>query len=254
MKATVSSLQPPQDPLVSPSATLHAERKPDPVIAIANLSKVYSMGQTQVHALRNISVEIQRGEYVAIVGSSGSGKSTLMNMIGLLDRPTSGSYRLQGTEVNRMGKSELASVRNRQIGFIFQRFHLLPRTSALRQVELPLFYADVPARRATDIAQQALVQVGLGDRMQHRPEELSGGQQQRVAIARALVNQPSLLLADEPTGALDTKTGQDIMKVFRQLHACGMTLIIVTHDPDVARQAERVITLSDGQIVSDNYR
>lgn len=224
-----------------------------PVIEISAISKSYQMGGTAVHALRSVSLTINRGEYVAIIGASGSGKSTLMNMIGLLDRPTTGSYRLSNTEVSQMNKAELATVRNREIGFIFQRFHLLPRTSAQRQVELPLFYAGVPARDATKMAIEALTRVGLGERAHHRPDELSGGQQQRVAIARALVNRPSLLLADEPTGALDSKTGEDVMRIFKQLHEQGMTIVVVTHDMSVAKRAERIITLSDGRIVKDEY-
>jgi putative ABC transport system ATP-binding protein len=224
-----------------------------PVIEIEALAKVYQMGETEVQALRGVSLTIHAGEYVAIVGASGSGKSTLMNMIGLLDRPTGGSYRLRGMEVSQTSKAELARLRNSEIGFIFQRFHLLARTSAQRQVELPLFYAGVPARQAAAAARRALEQVGLGERAHHRPDELSGGQQQRVAIARALVNQPSLLLADEPTGALDSKTGADVMEIFKRLHAQGMTLIVVTHDMNVAKRAERVIVLSDGLIVRDEY-
>lgn len=224
------------------------------VIHIQNMTKVYMMGSSEVNALRNISLTIRRGEYVSIVGSSGSGKSTLMNMIGLLDRPTSGYYHLRNTEVSKMEKGDLADVRNREIGFVFQRFNLLPRTTAQQQVELPLFYAGVPAKKAREMASQTLTQVGLGDRLTHRPEELSGGQQQRVAIARALVNQPSLLLADEPTGALDSKTSEDVMNIFQRLHQDSMTLIVVTHDMEVARQAQRIITLSDGHLVSDEYR
>ncbi|RIK38704.1 MAG: macrolide ABC transporter ATP-binding protein [Chloroflexi bacterium] len=226
----------------------------EPVIEIEQLTKCYQMGETEVHALRGTSLTIRAGEYVAIVGASGSGKSTLMNMIGLLDQPTSGSYRLRGTEVSQMSKAELATLRNREIGFIFQRFHLLARTSAQRQVELPLFYAGVPARQAAQIARQTLEQVGLGERVHHRPEELSGGQQQRVAIARALVNRPSLLLADEPTGALDSKTGNDVMQIFNRLHKQGLTLVLVTHDMNVAKRAERIITLSDGLIVRDEVQ
>lgn len=224
-----------------------------PVIEIGEMTKSYQMGETTVHALRGVSLTIRSGEYVAIIGASGSGKSTLMNMIGLLDRPSTGSYRLRSTEVSQMNKAELATVRNREIGFIFQRFHLLPRTSAQRQVELPLFYAGVPSRTAAKMAIEALTRVGLGERAHHRPDELSGGQQQRVAIARALVNRPSLLLADEPTGALDSKTGEDVLRIFQQLHEQGMTLVVVTHDMNVAKRAERTIMLSDGVIVKDEY-
>ena len=235
-------------------ANTSTKHRGQPVIDIQKLTKIYQMGDSTVHALRGVSLAIHPGDYVAIVGASGSGKSTLMNMIGLLDRPTGGSYRLEGTEVSQMTKQQLAEMRNREIGFIFQRFHLLARTSAQRQVELPLFYAGVPARQASKMALNALQQVGLGERAGHRPEELSGGQQQRVAIARALVNQPSLILADEPTGALDSKTGQDVMRIFRNLHDQGLTLVIVTHDMNVAKQAERIIMLSDGQIVKDEYQ
>jgi putative ABC transport system ATP-binding protein len=229
------------------------QRKAEPVIEIEQLTKIYRMGGNEVQALRGVSLTIEAGEYVAIVGASGSGKSTLMNMIGLLDRPTAGSYRLCGAEVSQMRKEQLADMRNREIGFIFQRFHLLARTSAQRQVELPLFYAGVPARQAAQQAYNALERVGLGERANHRPDELSGGQQQRVAIARALVNQPSLLLADEPTGALDSKTGQDVLQIFKHLHQQGMTLVVVTHDMNVAKRAERIIALSDGRIVKDEY-
>lgn len=237
------------------SSNIHhaTQRKAEPVIEIEQLTKIYHMGGNEVQALRGVSLSIEAGEYVAIVGASGSGKSTLMNMIGLLDRPSDGSYRLCGTEVSQMSKEQLADMRNREIGFIFQRFHLLARTSAQRQVELPLFYAGVPARQATQQAYNALERVGLGERANHRPDELSGGQQQRVAIARALVNQPSLLLADEPTGALDSKTGQDVLRIFKQLHHQGMTLVVVTHDMNVAKRADRIITLSDGRIVKDDY-
>ena len=233
--------------------THRTRRNAAPLIDIQAIKKVYTMGETTVHALRGVSLTIYTGEYVAIVGSSGSGKSTLMNTLGLLDSPSEGSYCLRGAEVSRMNKAQLADLRNREIGFVFQRFHLLPRTSAQRQVELPLFYGGVSARQAAQRAYAALQQVGLGERAHHRPEELSGGQQQRVAIARALVNQPSLLLADEPTGALDSKTGNDVMQIFKSLHQQGLTLITVTHDMAVARRAERIITLSDGRIVSDEY-
>lgn len=221
------------------------------VIEIQDMTKVYQMGETKVHALNGVSLTIHAGEYVAIIGTSGSGKSTLMNMIGLLDQPTSGSYRIRGTETSKLSQSHMADMRNNEIGFVFQRFNLLARTDARRQVELPLFYAGVSAREASKKAVGALTRVGLGDRTHHRPDELSGGQQQRVAIARALVNRPSLLLADEPTGALDTKTGEEVMELFEELHQQGMTLVVVTHDMDVAQQAQRIITLRDGQIISD---
>lgn len=222
-----------------------------PVIDITDLTKIYQMGEVQVHALRGVTLQVQTGEYLAIMGSSGSGKSTLMNMIGLLDRPTSGSYRIRGAESSQLSKSRLADLRNHEIGFVFQQFNLLPRMSATRQVELPLFYASTPRRESREMARQALTLVGLAERASHRPDELSGGQQQRVAIARALVNNPSLLLADEPTGALDSKTGAEVMDLFDQLHTQGMTIILVTHDPIVAKRAKRIITLSDGLILSD---
>jgi putative ABC transport system ATP-binding protein len=215
------------------------------------MTKVYQMGDIQVHALRGVSLEVQAGEYVAIMGASGSGKSTLMNMIGLLDRPTDGTYSIRGTEASKMSKSQLADLRNHEIGFVFQQFNLLPRISAYRQVELPLFYAGTPRRESRKLALDALERVGLAERVSHRPDELSGGQQQRVAIARALVNKPAILLADEPTGALDSKTGDEVMTLFDELHEQGLTIIMVTHEPHVAQHAQRVVTLSDGHIVSD---
>jgi putative ABC transport system ATP-binding protein len=221
------------------------------LIQIEELTKTYQMGDIQVHALREVSLQVQPGEYVAIMGTSGSGKSTLMNMIGLLDRPTRGSYKIRGTESSQLGKNELADLRNREIGFVFQRFNLLPRVSARQQVELPLFYAGLSNRQSRDMATAALERVGLADRASHRPDELSGGQQQRVAIARALVNRPALLLADEPTGALDTKTGTGVLALFDELHAQGLTVIMVTHDPNVAHRAGRIVTLTDGNIVAD---
>ncbi len=209
------------------------------------------MGTTEVHALRDVSLTIERGEYVAIIGASGSGKSTLMNVLGLLDRPTNGSFRIRGVEAAKLSKNRMAELRNQEIGFVFQRFNLLARTSARRQVELPLFYAGVSSREASRRAVAVLQRVGLGDRTDHKPEELSGGQQQRVAIARALVNEPSLVLADEPTGALDSKTGQELLALFDELHARGITLIVVTHDIGVASRAGRIITLFDGNILED---
>ena len=222
-----------------------------PLIQIVDMTKVYQMGDIQVHALRGVSLTVQMGEYVAVMGSSGSGKSTLMNMIGLLDRPTSGSYKIRGTESSKLSKRQLADLRNQEIGFVFQQFNLLPRVHARRQVELPLFYAGISGRRSREMALAALERVGLADRANNRPEELSGGQQQRVAIARALVNQPGLLLADEPTGALDSKTSTEVMELFDELHRQGLTLVMVTHDPLVAQRAKRVVTLSDGLVVSD---
>jgi putative ABC transport system ATP-binding protein len=232
------------DGRVEPGATA-------PVIEISNLCKVYVMGATEVHALRDVSLTIRKGEYVAIIGASGSGKSTLMNMIGLLDRPTSGTYRISGVEASQLSKDRMADLRNREIGFVFQRFNLLARTPARRQVELPLFYAGVPARKSAAMATEALQLVGLGERLDHRPDELSGGQQQRVAIARALVNNPGIVLADEPTGALDSKTGQELLALFDELHQQGITMVVVTHDMGVASRAERVVTLLDGVVVED---
>jgi putative ABC transport system ATP-binding protein len=224
---------------------------PPPVIAIDDVTKTYQMGEVAVHALCGVSLTVKRGEYVAIIGASGSGKSTLMNVIGLLDRPTRGSYQIRGKEVSQLSKSAQADIRNREIGFVFQRFNLLPRTSAQAQVELPLFYAGVTGATAKRRAVEALTRVGLETRIDHRPDQLSGGQQQRVAIARALVTQPSLLLADEPTGALDSKTTAEILDLFDELHAQGLTLVVVTHEHAVAARAARIITISDGAVISD---
>ena len=223
----------------------------DAVITLTGLTKTYTMGEVKVQALENFSTTIRQGDYVAIIGPSGSGKSTLMNLIGLLDTPTAGAYELAGREVSGLSRSQRARVRNQEIGFVFQRFNLLARTQAVKQVELPLFYAGITGGPAHKLAAAALERVGLADRMDHRPEQLSGGQQQRVAIARALVNEPSLLLADEPTGALDSKTAAQIMTLFDELNAQGMTLIVVTHDSKVAAHARRVITLADGRLESD---
>ncbi len=222
-----------------------------PVIRVTNLKREYQVGSETVRALQGVDISIQRNEYVAIMGPSGSGKSTLMNLIGCLDTPSAGEYWLNGLEVSTMGDDELARVRNREIGFVFQTFNLLPRASALHNVELPLIYAGVKARTRRERAAAALTRVGLGDRMDHRPSELSGGQRQRVAIARALVNEPSILLADEPTGNLDSTTSEEIMAVFEELHGQGQTVIMVTHERDIAAHAHRIVTLRDGLIHSD---
>jgi putative ABC transport system ATP-binding protein len=223
----------------------------DPLISINDVQKVYDMGPVQVRALDGVSLEIAPGDYIAIMGPSGSGKSTLMNLIGCLDTPSSGSYRLKGREIARMDDDELARIRNLEIGFIFQTFNLLARTDALQNVELPLIYSGVSRRERHERAKKALEAVGLGDRMHHRPNEMSGGQRQRVAIARALVNSPSILLADEPTGNLDSTTGEEIMALIGKLHAQGNTILLVTHEDELAQQASRVIRLRDGRIVSD---
>jgi putative ABC transport system ATP-binding protein len=221
------------------------------IIDIHHISKVYTMGEEKVHAVKDISLKIARNEYVAIMGPSGSGKSTLMNILGCLDTPTSGSYTLNGNVVSEMSDNELAEIRNKEIGFVFQTFNLLPRYSTLKNVELPLVYAGVPAAVRREKAEKALQAVGLSDRMGHKPNELSGGQRQRVAIARALVNNPSIILADEPTGNLDTKTGDDVMKMFEELWLQGNTIIVVTHEPDIAAHARRIIRVRDGLIESD---
>jgi putative ABC transport system ATP-binding protein len=216
-----------------------------------DLWKTYVMGSEEIHALRGVSIQIERGEYVAIMGPSGSGKSTLMNLIGCLDTPTRGSYLLNGKQVSQMNDNELAQIRNEEIGFVFQTFNLLPRASALQNVELPLVYAGVAARDRQARARAALEKVELASRMTHRPNELSGGQRQRVAIARALVNNPSILLADEPTGNLDSKTGAEIMALFSRLHEAGNTIVLVTHEADIAAFARRSIHLRDGQVEKD---
>src|SRR5437868_8813293 len=223
------------------------------VIDIENITKVYVMGEETVHALRGVSLQIRRNEYLAIMGPSGSGKSTLMNMLGCLDTPSSGRYFFNGKDVSAMDDDELAGIRNHEIGFVFQTFNLLPRSTSLRNVELPLIYAGMDPEFREEKAAHALEEVGLGDRMQHKPNELSGGQRQRVAIARALVNDPSIILADEPTGNLDSKTGEEIMKLFEQLHDTGQTIVLVTHESDIAAHALRHIHLRDGFIESDDY-
>ena len=225
-----------------------------PLIETRDLWKTYIMGEEEIHALRGVSIQIERGEYVAIMGPSGSGKSTLMNLIGCLDTPSKGSYLLNNKEVASMNDDELAQIRNQEIGFVFQTFNLLPRATALHNVELPLIYAGVAGKERQERARQALEKVDLTSRASHRPNELSGGQRQRVAIARALVNDPSILLADEPTGNLDSKTGNEIMGVFDRLHESGNTIVLVTHEPDIAAYAHRAIHIRDGQVEKDVKR
>ena len=225
----------------------------NPVIQLENIQKVYDTGGVPVYALRDVNLEIQRGEFVAIMGTSGSGKSTLMNILGCLDRPTAGRYLLEGMDVSRLDKDQRAIVRNQKLGFVFQGFNLLRRTTALENVELPLIYAGVPAAERARRARVALSTVGLAHREDNQPNQLSGGQQQRVAIARALVNDPSMLLADEPTGNLDTQTSIDVMNVFQRLNReSGITIVLVTHEPDIAAYADRIITVRDGRVVCDN--
>ena len=224
------------------------------LIETRDLWKTYVMGEEEIHALRGVSIEIQRGEYVAIMGPSGSGKSTLMNLIGCLDVPDSGTYELAGRDTSKLSDDELARIRNEEIGFVFQTFNLLPRATALHNVELPLVYAGISGKDRQDRARQALEKVELTSRAAHRPNELSGGQRQRVAIARALVNNPSILLADEPTGNLDSKTGNEIMGLFDRLHQAGNTIILVTHEADIAAYAHRVINIRDGQVEKDAKR
>ena len=221
------------------------------MISVKDLEKTYQMGTERVRALRGVSLTIERGEYVAIMGPSGSGKSTLMNIIGCLDTPSSGGYELNGKQVSQMTDDELAHVRNREIGFVFQTFNLLPRADALHNVELPLIYRGIPGKERKERSMQALDSVGLGDRVHHKPNEMSGGQRQRVAIARALVNNPSIILADEPTGNLDSKTGEEIMEVFDHLNEQGHTIILVTHEEGIAKHSRRTVRLHDGEVAVD---
>ena len=239
-----------------PEAADDADLPPQPdaepaLISLEEIHRVYRVGGEEVRALDGVSVAVRRGEWVAIVGQSGSGKSTLMNIVGCLDTPSSGSYRLNGVDVQQLCDDELADLRNKEIGFVFQTFQLLARSTALANVELPLVYRGVPRRRRREMAEEALCRVGLQQRMHHRPNELSGGQRQRVAVARALVGTPSLLLADEPTGNLDTTTGEEIIGLFTELHSAGNTIVLVTHEPKLAARCPRAVRLSDGKVVAD---
>ncbi|HTU50096.1 MAG TPA: ABC transporter ATP-binding protein [Acidobacteriaceae bacterium] len=248
MTFEISTESAPTSPATRPAA---AKPESDEVIVVDNLWKTYNMGAEQVHALRGVNLRIRHNEYVAIMGPSGSGKSTLMNLIGCLDTPTQGSYWLNGHEVSELNDDELARIRNKEIGFVFQTFNLLARATALHNVELPLIYNGTPAEERIERAKAALTAVNLGERMYHKPNELSGGQRQRVAIARALINHPSIILADEPTGNLDSKTGAEIMALMDELHAKGNTIIVVTHEPDIASYAHRIVHIRDGEIASD---
>jgi putative ABC transport system ATP-binding protein len=225
---------------------------PPPLLSLENVTKVYQMGDVEVHALRGVSLTIAEGEFVAVMGASGSGKSTLMNIVGCLDRPTGGVYRLDGEDISRLDRYALARKRNRTLGFVFQSFNLLSRTSALENVELPLLYAGVSTRERHERASAALHRVGLGDRVHHHPNQMSGGQQQRVAIARALVGDPRVILADEPTGNLDSATSVEVMAIFQDLRLSGITVVLVTHEPDIASYAARVVTMKDGKVLSDH--
>ncbi len=250
--ASIAARVPRQRPLVrrvKPAAG--APTRPYPVIQVHDVTKTYELGQIRVRALRNVSLRIDAGDLVAIMGSSGSGKSTLMNILGCLDVPTSGRYEIDGLDVSRMDEDDLSDLRNRKIGFVFQSFNLVPRTSAVVNVELPLAYAGLRGAERRGRAERALRSVGMGHRLNHQPAELSGGQQQRVAVARAIVTNPSLILADEPTGNLDSHSSEDVLRIFARLNEEGRTVVLITHEPDVAAQAKRVIRLSDGQIVED---
>ena len=233
---------------------MEAQQTQEPVIILQNIVKTYSMGDTSFNALDGIDLRIEQGSFVAIMGASGSGKSTMMNILGCLDRPTSGAYWLDGQQVANLSDDELAVVRNQKLGFIFQNFNLLPRMNALHNVALPLIYAGVPLSERLKKAEKALVSVGLGDRLHHKPNEMSGGQRQRVAVARALVNEPSIVMADEPTGNLDTKSGDEVMKLFVAIHDQGRTVILVTHEPEIAEYTQRVLVMRDGKIVQDETR
>lgn len=224
------------------------------MISIRSLNKIYKTGSVEVHALKNINLEIQHGEFIAIMGHSGSGKSTLMNILGCLDRPTSGEYLLEGTDISKFSQDELSLIRNKKIGFVFQAFNLIPRTNVLRNVELPMVYAKIKSSKRKQRAIELLDKVGLSDRIDHLPNELSGGQKQRVAIARSLANNPPLILADEPTGNLDTQSSEEIMELFRSLNKEGNSIILVTHEPDLAEYADRVIVFRDGSIIEDRRR
>jgi putative ABC transport system ATP-binding protein len=238
---------------VQDQTTIRAQGTSRPVIRIEGVHKYYDLGETKVHALRGVDLEIKAGEFVAIMGSSGSGKSTLMNLLGCLDKPSSGLYLLEGADVSQLDKKSLASIRNRKLGFVFQGFNLLARTTALENVELPTLYARLPKEERLERARNALQMVGLGDRVEHFTSQLSGGQQQRVAIARALVNRPSILLADEPTGNLDSRTSVEIMQIFQDLNEQGLTIVLVTHEPDIAQFAKRIVVFRDGKIRKDDW-
>jgi len=233
----------------TPDSLLEVSQQPDVVVSLESVSKTYATGAAEVHALREVTLRIDRGEYVAVIGPSGSGKSTLMNILGCLDVATSGRYELNGVDVEDLSEADLAAVRNTHIGFVFQQFNLLPTLSAWRNVELPLLYAGVGRSERRERAQQALGRVGLAERVDHRPSELSGGQQQRVAIARALVTDPALILADEPTGNLDSRSSEDVMALLDELHTSGRTIVLITHDLEVAAAAERSVTVRDGELV-----